>query len=239
MNLLINTTCRSNASEIMDDLSMEGQQLHDTLDKIAQINRLLGGNRLTLRGIWKLVKELPAGREISIVDIGCGNGDMLRDLADFADTKGRVFSLTGIDANADTIHHAEILSRHYTEITYRTENIFSPEFAEISGDIFICTLTLHHFSDEEICLLLQKFVTQAKIGVVINDLHRSAIAYRLFQLVCYIFRLDHMPKNDGLISILRGFKYKELRNFSKKLNFKKYSIRWKWAFRYQWIISNL
>jgi heme/copper-type cytochrome/quinol oxidase subunit 2 len=45
-----------------------------------------------------------------------------------------------------------------------------------------------------------------------------------------------MSKEDGLTSILRGFKKQELIDFSKKLNFKKYIIQWKWAFRYQWII---
>ena len=45
-----------------------------------------------------------------------------------------------------------------------------------------------------------------------------------------------MSKEDGLVSILRGFKKPELQQFSKILNFKNYTIEWKWAFRYQWII---
>jgi hypothetical protein len=48
-----------------------------------------------------------------------------------------------------------------------------------------------------------------------------------------------MSRQDGLISILRGFKKEELLRFSEKLNFKKYKIQWKWAFRYQWIISKI
>jgi hypothetical protein len=74
---------------------------------------------------------------------------------------------------------------------------------------------------------------------VINDLHRSIIAYRLFQGLCFVFRLSEMSKKDGLISILRGFKKEELEQFSKKANFKNYSIQWKWAFRYQWIIRKV
>ena len=48
-----------------------------------------------------------------------------------------------------------------------------------------------------------------------------------------------MSREDGLISILRGFKKEELVAFSKKLRFNKYKIQWKWAFRYQWIISKI
>lgn len=239
MNLTVDTTYRSELPEIMDDLSMRGQQLRDTLDKIAGINRTLGGNKLTLGGIQKLIKNIPAEKNIRIVDVGCGNGDMLRDLADYGDEWGRNFTLIGVDANHDAIDHAKKCSIHYPDISYTCENVFDDGFEKLECDIIICTLTLHHFTDSEIIGLLRKFKKQAAVGIVINDLHRSAIAYRLFQLVCYVFGLGAMPMNDGLISILRGFKKKELRNFSRKLNFKKYSIRWKWAFRYQWIISTL
>jgi hypothetical protein len=67
---------------------------------------------------------------------------------------------------------------------------------------------------------------------MINDLHRQ-VAYRLFQGLCFVFQLNDMSREDGLIS--RALK--ELIEFSKKLNFKNYTIHWKWAFRYQWIIS--
>jgi hypothetical protein len=100
-------------------------------------------------------------------------------------------------------------------------------------------VTLHHFKDEEIVTLMQLFYKNASIGMVINDLERSALAYRLFQALCFVFRLNEMSKKDGLISILRGFKREELEQFSKKANFKNYSIQWKWAFRYQWIIRKV
>jgi hypothetical protein len=97
-------------------------------------------------------------------------------------------------------------------------------------------LTLHHFKDAEIIKLVSVFNENASIGIVINDLQRSAVAYRLFQVLCFVFRLNKMSKEDGLVSILRGFKKDELENFSNRLGFKNYTIEWKWAFRYQWII---
>jgi hypothetical protein len=81
------------------------------------------------------------------------------------------------------------------------------------------------------------FNTNSKIGIVINDLHRSALAYRLFQVLCFVFQLNAMSREDGLVSILRGFKKEELVRFSEKLNLSNYKIQWKWAFRYQWIIK--
>ncbi len=234
----INTKYRTDEPEIMDDFSLEGEELRDALDKIAKINQLLGGNKLTLQGLKAI---LPKGskKPLTIVDVGCGNGDMLRTIADFGNQDGYNFKLIGIDANAFTVKHAEKLSANYQNISFLCEDIFTIQPSKIDCDVIVCTLTLHHFKDDEIIDILNVFKKSAKLGIVINDLQRSAVAYRLFQLLCVIFGLNRMSREDGLVSILRGFKKEELVAFSEKLNFKKYSIDWKWAFRYQWIIQNI
>ena len=237
--MAIDTRYRTDEPEIMDDFAMEGEILRDALDKIAKINQLLGGNKLTLEGVKDLLPADAKDREIVIVDIGCGNGDMLRTLAEFGSEKNIKFKLLGIDANKFTISHAIKLSEKYKNISYSCQDIFDEEFREVKYDIVLCTLTLHHFKDDEIVDLLQTFYSNASIGIVINDLQRSAIAYRLFQALCFVFNLNDMSREDGLTSILRGFKKEELVTFSKKLNFTHYKIHWKWAFRYQWIISKL
>lgn len=235
--MILNTQYRSTEPEIMDDFAMEGEILRDALDKIAKINQLLGGNLLTLRGVQDLMATFPQQMEISIIDVGCGNGDMLRTLADYGSKHQLNFKLIGIDANAFTINHASELSSNYPNISYRCEDVFGNDFAKLKYDIVLCTLTLHHFKDDEIIVLMSVFNDNSKIGIVINDLHRSALAYRLFQVLCFVFRLNRMSREDGLVSILRGFKKEELVCFSKKLNLKNYKIQWKWAFRYQWIIK--
>lgn len=233
--MFVDTKKRSSAPEIMDDFELEGEILKDALDKIASINQLLGGNKVTLSGIKTLIKERPRDQEICIVDIGCGNGDMLRALAKYAGENGLKFSLIGIDANAFTIQHAESLSSAYTNIRYECKDIFKDEIDKC--DILICTLTLHHFKDDELLMLMQNFIRVAKVGVVINDLHRSRLAYYLFKAICFVFRLNDMSREDGLVSILRGFKKADLQLYSHKLRLKSFSINWKWAFRYQWIIK--
>lgn len=235
----LSTKYRTDQEEIMDDFDMEGEVLRDALDKIASINQLLGGNKLTLNGVKDMLSTAEKKREFTIVDVGCGNGDMLRALADYATSKGLTFKLVGIDANNFTITHARALSTNCANISYLCENIFDKEFENLKYDIVLCTLTLHHFKDDQIQQLLRVFYNNATLGVVINDLHRSKIAYRSFQALCKVFRLNDMSREDGLVSILRGFKKVDLIQFSKKLGFRKYDVKWKWAFRYQWIIYKI
>lgn len=237
--MFIDTRHRTDEAEALDDFAMEGEILRDALDKIAKINQFLGGNRLTLNGLRQLLAKQSEKEKISIVDVGCGNGDMLRAIADYGIKNNLNFDLIGVDANNFTINHARQLSNNYNNIHYVCEDIFDREFAKRKYDIVLCTLTLHHFKEPEILTLLSVFDANSRIGIVVNDLQRSAVAYRLFQALCFTFGLNDLSREDGLISILRGFKRNELVNFSKKLKFSNYKIHWKWAFRYQWIISKV
>jgi 2-polyprenyl-3-methyl-5-hydroxy-6-metoxy-1,4-benzoquinol methylase len=235
MALFIDTTYRSNKTEIMDDFTMKGELLRDTLDKLGKINKLLGGNSVTLNGIRQLLEGKPKDKTYAIIDLGCGHGDILRLIADFGRKEGFNFQLIGIDANQDAIDYASELSVEYSELSFENKDIFSEDFQNMNYDIALATLFLHHFKTDELEVLLKQLASRAKLGLVINDLHRSEIAYGLFKLLSLVIS-NQMIIDDGLTSILRAFKRKDLENLAQKLNLKS-EIRWKWAFRYQWLIK--
>ncbi|MEO8773947.1 MAG: methyltransferase, partial [Gelidibacter sp.] len=110
----------------------------------------------------------------------------------------------------------------------------SDEFKVLEYDIVLATLFLHHFKEEQLFLLLNHLLKRAKIGLVINDLHRHRLAYYLFKLISIPVK-NKMICEDGLTSVLRGFKRKELVDLSRQLKVS-YQLKWKWAFRYQWIL---
>lgn len=235
--MFLDLTHRSTEEEIMDDFSMEGQLLEKTLDQIAWINKWLGGNHITVNGLKKLWKDHPVDQEITIVDLGCGNGDMLRVVADLARKENRKLKLVGIDANKFTVNFARHLSMDYPEISYLEEMIPSQVFSQLDYDVILSTLFFHHFPTEDIIDSLAEITAKAQIGVVINDLHRNQWAVFLFRLLT-IFIPNPMVRSDGVTSILRGFKRTELEEYARKLKLTKSEIHWKWAFRYQWIIRN-
>jgi len=235
----INTKFRTEKNEIMDDFSLEGDELRVTLDEISRINHFLGGNKITLNGVRTLLLKADTTNTLTIVDIGCGNGEILRMLSDYGYSNNIDLKIVGIDANPFTVNYAQVLSKDYPNISYLCGDVFDKSFEMAKFDIALCTLTLHHFDNDQIIELINILVKISNIGIVINDLQRSKIAYRLFQTICVVFKLNNMTKKDGLISILRGFKKNELEEFCKQLHLKNYMVQWKWAFRYQWIISNI
>ena len=233
----IDTSKRTNKAEIMDDFDLKGEELKKTLYDLDNINKWLGGNQITLKGVKKLLKDKSRDVEYVIVDVGCGNGAILREVAKWGRKEGYKLKLTGIDANPYAIEIAYELSGTYKEIDFKAIDIFGKEFSLLKYDILLCTLTLHHFKDSQVLNLMQLFTRQSQIGVVINDLHRSSLAYRLFQAFCAVFINNEIARKDGLTSILRGFKRKDLEEFAEKIPAAHQEIKWKWAFRFQWIIQ--
>ena len=234
MDFFINTKNRTDKEELMDDFSIGGDLLRDTLDKLENINRWLGGNLVTVNSLNKILKNHPKEQELSIVDIGCGHGDILRDVAKFGRKNGYSMKLLGVDANPTAIEYANELSTEFHELSFKTEDIFSKEFKNREFDVVLATLFLHHFKEEQLVSFLGNTLKQTKIGIVVNDLHRHKLAYYLFMLLS-VFIKNKMIIEDGLTSVLRGFKRKDLVMISQKLNIKP-QISWKWAFRYQWIL---
>ena len=235
MSFLVDTSHRSSEMEIMDDFTMEGVLFRDTLDKLEIINRFLGGNSVTINGLKKLLKNQPKNKTITIVDLGCGNGDILRDISKFGRKNNYSFELIGIDANLAATEYAKELSKEYSELSFKTMDILSEDFKKQSYDVVLCTLFLHHFKNEELISFLKTTTDKATIGVVVNDLHRHKLAYYLFKLIGFFIK-NKMVRQDGLTSVLRAFKREDLENIAKEMKVH-FSIQWKWAFRYLWILK--
>jgi len=235
---LVNLKKRSNEAELMDDPSVPEEDLNTALSDISRVNRLLGGNGITINAVLKQIDESPNTKEWVIMDLGSGDGEMLRLLHDKVVKKAVKVRLIGIDINDACLNQAKKLSELYPAIEFYNKNIFTLSKEDFYCDIIICTLTLHHFRDEDIKKVLKKSLTLVSKVLIINDIHRNILTYYLFKLFSFFFIKGYIAKNDGLVSIKRGFKRKELLHLAKELQIDSYQLDWKWAFRYRWVISN-
>lgn len=223
---------RSYQKEIMDDLEVGGEVLEQTLRELKTINRLLGGNAVTTDGLRKLLGDFHA-KEITIADIGCGGGDMIAVMNSWANGTPFKAHFLGIDANPNIIQRAQQNLAGLQNVSFKVQNVFDPTFAEDKVDIITCTLFTHHFTNEQLLEMLASFKQKARLGIVINDLHRHPIAYRSSKILTSFFSKSPMVKNDGPLSVLRSFRRNEWEELLQKSGFQKFEIRWKWAFRWQ------
>ena len=228
-------TKRNRDQELMDNCVVDGNMLRKVLDDIDRTNTLLGGNHITLKGVERLIQEQDQV-SYTILDMGCGNGSMLREVVKLGRRLGVTIEAIGIDLSEKGLDIAKAASSDFPEIRYLKQDILALAPDDLKCDILLCTLTMHHFYDENIPVFLNQFTKLASIGIVINDLQRSPLAYLLFKGFSAIFIRTKIAKHDGLISVRSGFIRAELELFAKELPLAKHDIQWKWAFRYLWVM---
>jgi 2-polyprenyl-3-methyl-5-hydroxy-6-metoxy-1,4-benzoquinol methylase len=223
---------RSTDEEIMDDLNCHGEVVYQTLRELDFINHWLGGNGITTKGVAHLISG-DQKEPLTIVDLGCGSGEILRQLADWARKKNLSVNFIGIDANPNIINFAKNHCVGYPEISFETVDIFSASFSERRFDIVIGTLFYHHFKNEELIAFFSKLKDRVKIGIVINDLHRHWLAFHSIRLLTRLFSKSTMVRYDAPLSVLRAFSKSDLTHILKESGIQNFRITWKWAFRWQ------
>ena len=84
----------------------------------------------------------------------------------------------------------------------------------------------------------QSFKQQARLGIIVNDIHRHPLAYYSIKWLTGLFSKSAMVKFDAPLSVLRAFTRKELEQILLKAEIEHYELSWKWAFRWQLVIIN-
>lgn len=230
---------RSSAPEIMDDLNCSGEVVHQTLRELEFINLTLGGNNVTINGLAGLLKNHPPQNPITLADLGCGSGDMLRLIDTWAIRNSRTIRLTGIDANPHIITFARDRLRDRPQIRFETVDILSDEFLGKTFDIVMGTLFFHHFTEEQLIRFFSSLKKQVRLGFIINDIHRHPLAYYSIKYLTQLFSKSAMVKYDAPLSVLRAFRKRELEKIMQKAGIDNYHIYWRWAFRWQVVVNFL
>ena len=227
---------RSKGLEIMDDLECSGEVVIQTLRELETINKFLGGNYVTLNGLEQLI-TVRADRKVSIADLGCGGGDLLRLIKKWSLKHNIPVDLTGIDANPFILKYALENTASGDDIKYEVLNIFSEPFKQKRFDVVTATLFFHHFSDDDLIQIFSQLRRQVRVGLVINDIHRHWAAYFLIKWLTRFFSRSGMVKFDAPLSVLRAFRKKEWKAILNQSGFTHYTIRWMWAFRWQVVVK--
>ena len=229
---------RSQALELLDAPNIPRADLWRNLAELDTINRWLGGHAITLVGLQRLLVNLPseseAPRKLRVVDIGCGGGDSLKAIAAWVKVAkvvqqlGLQLELTGVDLKPECLEFAQQacqgLDIHWICSDYR--------LLESEYDIVLTSLFCHHLDPIQLREFLLWAKQNAKMGLLINDLHRHPLAWWGIHILTAIFSRSHLVKHDAPLSVWRGFSRAELAEVLAETGWKA-DLEWCWAFRYR------
>jgi 2-polyprenyl-3-methyl-5-hydroxy-6-metoxy-1,4-benzoquinol methylase len=124
-----------------------------------------------------------------------------------------------LDRQSATLEIARKLSSSYPEIYYREADILEWNSVE-TYDIALCTLALHHFSDEDAVSVLRRCRQLSRRFVLVSDLRRGILLRTgVYLLTAMIFR-EPMTRHDARLSALRAFSFGEMRNLALRADWK-------------------
>ena len=214
---------RSHKLERIDTGNYTDDEYETFLREIRFINRYLGDSRALRKTLLREIKKNNL-REFSVLDVGAGSGELLRQIAEFASTQGRKTTLAGLDLNEISANAIKRDSASFENISTIRGDALKLPLADKSFDYAISSLFFHHLTDEQIGAVLTEMSRVARRGIVIIDLHRHPVAYALYKLFCTAFRISRLVREDGLLSIKRAFTPQELFRFAEIAGIKAASV---------------
>ena len=207
--------------EMMDRPQPVSSELEKNLRNIRQLNRFFGSHRLVLHFLRRWIKP---GDHVRIVDLATGSGDIPRLIVDLARKIGATVEIDALDRQSATLEIARKLSGNYPEISYIDANILEWQPAD-PYDIVLCSLALHHFSDEDAVRLLRRCRELSHKFVLVSDLRRGLLAtIGVYLLTALIFR-EPMTRYDGRVSAARAFSFAELDDLAGRASWQNFQHR--------------
>ena len=180
------------------------EELRDCLRDIAKVNRLTMAYRPTLDWLDRVAGSTSLSGLLRVVDVGCGYGDMLRQISRWAMQRGIAVELIGVDLNADAVRAAREATPAGSGIEWIAGDAYSCA-AALGADVVISSLLTHHLAEPEIVRFLKWMERTARVGWFVNDLHRQAVPYYFFRAVAAVAGWHPFVRNDGPVSIRRSF----------------------------------
>jgi 2-polyprenyl-3-methyl-5-hydroxy-6-metoxy-1,4-benzoquinol methylase len=181
--------------ELLDHLSPE--EARPNLADLVRINSRFGGHSVILRTLAAAVR---ADQSFSLLDIGAASGDTAR-LIRARYPAARVTSLDYNRTNLEKAPYPKLLA-----------DAFELPFGAGAFDFVLCSLFLHHFSDDRVVSLLASFYKVSRCALLVTDLERHLVPYAFLPATRFLFGWHNITVHDGIISVRASFRKPEMRD---------------------------
>jgi SAM-dependent methyltransferase len=192
---------RAQADELMDADDLPADVYAAVVADLARVNVVTMAARPTLRFLTRAAR---GADRLRILDVGFGDGDMLRRIARWAAKRRLPVELVGVDLNP----RSEAAARAHTppELPIRW---ITGDYADLAGagwDVILSSLVAHHMTHDQLIAFLRFMEAEATRGWLVNDLHRHWFAHAGFPLLASLARWHPIVRHDGTLSIARSYR---------------------------------
>ena len=221
---------RKHKPELMDDLGLNEYDLKKALSGLERLNFLSN----VVQILWNEIEQYCKARKtnhVTVLDIACGGGEILRGLSKIAYSRGIRLKCLGLDINPKSVAFASSKSEDGKfEISYEVGDVIKaiPE----GFDVVISTLFLHHLTEAEVLGLLAKINKSSNEGLIlIHDLKRSRRGYALAFLATQLLSRSKIVRKDALLSVEGAFSKIEMRSILDSAGISNFKIKDTWPCR--------
>ena len=194
---------RAHAEELMDADDLDPATYAAVVHDLARVNTLTLARRPTINFLDEVSRRHSAAR-LRILDVGFGDGDMLRAIARWARKRNQQVELVGIDLNPRSAPAAQEATPVDMAIEYRTG-----DYADLAGQhwgVVISSLVAHHMTHTQLVAFVRFMDSEARRGWFVNDLHRHGFAWMGYPLLARLMRWHPIVRHDGQLSIARSYR---------------------------------
>jgi 2-polyprenyl-3-methyl-5-hydroxy-6-metoxy-1,4-benzoquinol methylase len=197
----VSLATRAIAEELMDADDLDAATYSAVVGDLAKVNVVTMARRPTLSFVRRALGER---KRFKLLDVGFGDGDMLRTIARWAAKRGIEAELVGVDLNP----RSELAAKEHTAPGMPIRWI-TGDYADLAGqgwDMVVSSLVAHHMTHDQLVAFLRFMDRESAMGWLVNDLHRHGFAHWGFPVLARVFGWHRIVRLDGTLSIARSYR---------------------------------
>lgn len=207
---------RNFQAELLDLDEAPFDEVKESLNDVRRVNRYLSGYRVLLHHVKSFWAGRDSDRPFTILDVATGSADQPVEIIKLARRMGIPVRITAIDINRKMLRFAQEETQGYPEIHFAQCDIHSLPFGENSFDLVVNSLSLHHFRRANAVTILRSIFDIGRLGFIVNDLHRSRVAYASIYLLTRLLTKNRLTRYDAPVSVMNAFTPGEMRGMCEE-----------------------
>ena len=188
--------------------------ISDNLNDLRRVNRLLGGVRLTLTPLRRLIARLPASEPLRVLDVASGGADIPQAVARRLEREGREALVVASDVSLDFLRVARAHPAHHPSVRYVVADATRLPFKEGAFGAVTSSLALHHMLPHDARAMLAEARRCTRLGIVLNDIVRGWLGYYGAFVATRLGSHNTLTWHDGPLSVLRAYTPNEMRSMA-------------------------